>query len=55
MFSIILLHLLNFLLKDLKVLKCRNCQLVSISPQLYNYVIHLTELDLGDNTVKYFY
>lgn len=38
-------------LQDLKVLRCRNCQLKKINPQLYNLLPLLSELDLGRNEV----
>lgn len=38
-------------LQELKVLKCRNCQLKKINPQLYNLLPLLSELDLGRNEV----
>lgn len=38
-------------LQELKVLRCRNCQLKKINPQLYNLLPLLSELDLGRNEV----
>lgn len=37
--------------QELKVLKCRNCQLKKINPQMYNLLPLLSELDLGRNEV----
>lgn len=38
--------------QSLLALKCRNCHLKSVSPQLYSMLEHLTELDLGQNQVN---
>jgi len=40
--------------QELKVLKCRNCQLKKINPQMYNLLPLLSELDLGRNEVCFF-
>lgn len=39
--------------KQLTELRCRNCQLTKINPQLYNLLPQLTTLDLGRNEVRY--
>lgn len=38
--------------KQLTELRCRNCQLTKINPQLYNLLPQLTTLDLGRNEVQ---
>ncbi|TMW45769.1 hypothetical protein DOY81_009150, partial [Sarcophaga bullata] len=40
-------------MQQLKVFKCRNCQLKKINPQLYNLLPSLSELDLGRNEFKF--
>lgn len=37
--------------QDLKELKCRNCNIEKVNPQVYNLLPQLGSLDLGDNQV----
>lgn len=41
------------LFQELRALKCRNCALRSINPQIYHLLPYLSLLDLGDNEFKY--
>ncbi|XP_036347524.1 leucine-rich repeat and immunoglobulin-like domain-containing nogo receptor-interacting protein 1, partial [Rhagoletis pomonella] len=38
---------------ELRLFKCRSCQLKKINPQLYNLLPMLNELDLGRNEFKF--
>lgn len=38
-------------LQELKELSCRNCNIKKVNPQVYHFLQHLGELDLGDNQV----
>lgn len=38
--------------QELKELRCRNCNIKKVNPQVYNYLQHLGELDLGENQVS---
>lgn len=38
--------------QELKELKCRNCNIKKINPQVYNLLPQLGILDLGDNQVR---
>ncbi|XP_036340408.1 uncharacterized protein LOC118749738 [Rhagoletis pomonella] len=40
-------------LNELRLFKCRSCQLKKINPQLYNLLPMLNELDLGRNEFKF--
>lgn len=40
------------ILQELKELKCRNCNIMKVNPQVYNLLPQLGVLDLGDNQVS---
>lgn len=47
---------IEYILQELKELKCRNCNIMKVNPQVYNLLPQLGTLDLGDNQVsRYFY